>query len=176
MKYLVKNVTTGEETLCEKVGVNGFDYYISLNDIEKEATPCYCYNSIKNTWNNDIILYQGSMPMYHYIGFKKVIATTNPSLNLPMVIDEVEELAEIDTDKCPCYKYPNSDNGYYDHIEGFKSGYKQAKETYQFTKEDMVEFMLWVFNESFRNGTSGIEHEELLKIWQEQRIITIIVK
>jgi hypothetical protein len=166
MKYLVKNVTTGEETLCEKVVVDGFDYYVSDSEPILES---------------DIFMFPDNFLERASRGFdgrglRKVIATTNPSLDLPMVIDEVEELAEIDTDKCPCYKYPNLDNGYYDHVEGFRSGYNKAKETYSFTKDDMVEFTEWLITKSFREGTSDYTTEELLGIWQEQRTITISVK
>lgn len=168
MKYKVKNTVTGEETICEKVVVDGEDYYTQNTHINPKE---YYLEKSNKGWivcrlelgkcdSDDI----------------KVIATTNKSLDLPMVIDEVEELAEIDTDKCLCYKYPNSDNGYYDHIEGFKAGYKQAKETYSYTKEDMVEFTEWLIIKSFREGTSDFTTTELLDIWQEQRTIEISVE
>ena len=59
------------------------DYGIAVDDfqIKKGDSPCYCYNSIKNTWDNDIILYQGTMPEYHYIGFKKIIGSIGKRLD-----------------------------------------------------------------------------------------------
>ena len=63
-------------------------YLLSDEEIKEGDKPCWCYNSIKNTWNNDIILYQGAMPFYHYKGFKKIIATTDESLGLPRPSNE----------------------------------------------------------------------------------------
>lgn len=150
MKYLIKNITSGEETICEKVVVDGFEYYIKST----ESGNC--------------------------IELKK-IATNNSSLDLPMVVDEVGELAINDTNDCPYYQSPNSDNGYYDHVEGFRSGYQKAKETFEYTKDDMVEFGLFCVeynkllakeNWSILEGVS----EQLLKQWQQQRIKTILVE
>lgn len=58
-------------------------YLTNEDDIEKGETPSWCYNSIKNTWEQDIVYYQGTMPHYHFKGFKKIIASTDPSLGLP---------------------------------------------------------------------------------------------
>ncbi len=52
-------------------------YILSNEEIKESDKPCWCYNSIKNTWDEDIIHYQGTMPLYHYKGFKKIIATTD---------------------------------------------------------------------------------------------------
>ena len=63
------------------IGIGQHLYFLSDDEIKEGDKPCWCYNSIKNTWNNDIILYQGAMPFYHYKGFKKIIATTDESLS-----------------------------------------------------------------------------------------------
>jgi hypothetical protein len=63
-------------------------YITSYDEIKEGDKPCWCYNSIKNTWNEDIIYYQGAMPMYHFKGFKKIIATTDTSLIALYGIDE----------------------------------------------------------------------------------------
>lgn len=47
---------------------------VSDEEINEHTKPCYCFNSIKNTWDDNIIFYQGAMPKYHYKGFKKIIA------------------------------------------------------------------------------------------------------
>lgn len=51
----------------------------------------------------------------------------------------------------------------------------QVVSVFEFTKEDMIEFMLWAIVES-SSCSSWYEHEELLNIWQEQRIIKLNVK
>lgn len=55
-------------------------YITNSEEINKDTKPCWCINTIKNTWDDDLIYYQGSMPQYHYIGFKKTILTTDPEL------------------------------------------------------------------------------------------------
>jgi hypothetical protein len=55
-------------------------YITSDEEINQQTKPCLCINTIKNTWNADLIYYQGSMPQYHYKGFKKIILTTDQDL------------------------------------------------------------------------------------------------
>lgn len=168
MKYLVKNRKTGEETLCEKVGVDGFDYYI-VNKLPNAKDYFITRNNGLGQHNGaGIILFKDD---------RKVIATTNKSLDLPQVVDEVEELASKAADSEECFNNVDGDySGYYDYIEGFQVGYNKAEETYQFTKYDMVEFTDWIFVESFKKGTSDFTTSELLDIWQQQRIIKIEVE
>jgi hypothetical protein len=55
-------------------------YITSDEEINQQTEPCWCINTIKNTWDADLIYYQGSMPQYHYVGFKKIILTTDQDL------------------------------------------------------------------------------------------------
>jgi hypothetical protein len=55
-------------------------YITSDEEINQQTEPCWCINTIKNTWDADLIYYQGSMPQYHYVGFKKIIITTDQDL------------------------------------------------------------------------------------------------
>ena len=55
-------------------------FITSDEEINQQTKPCWCINTIKNTWNDDLIYYQGSMPQYHYVGFKKIILTTDQDL------------------------------------------------------------------------------------------------
>jgi len=66
-------------------------YLIDSNTPIKEGyKPCWCYNSIKNTWDNDLIYYQGAMPFYHFRGFYEILATTDPKL----IADGVPSISE----------------------------------------------------------------------------------
>jgi hypothetical protein len=59
----------------------GYHIYITSDEeINQQTEPCWCINTIKNTWDADLIYYQGSMPQYHYVGFKKIILTTDQNL------------------------------------------------------------------------------------------------
>lgn len=55
-------------------------YITSDEEIKEGDKLCWCINTIKNTWNKDLIYYQGAMPQYHYKGFKKIILTTDQDL------------------------------------------------------------------------------------------------
>ena len=55
-------------------------YITSDKEINQQTKPCWCINTIKNTWNEDLIYYQGAMPKYHFVGFKKIILTTDPDI------------------------------------------------------------------------------------------------
>ena len=55
-------------------------YITSDEEINQQTKPCWCINTIKNTWDADLIYYQGSMPQYHYVGFKKIILSTDQDL------------------------------------------------------------------------------------------------
>jgi hypothetical protein len=55
-------------------------FITSDENINQQTEPCWCINTIKNTWDADLIYYQGSMPQYHYVGFKKIILTDNTDL------------------------------------------------------------------------------------------------
>ena len=63
-------------------------YITSDEEITKETKPCWCINTIKNTWNDDLVYYQGAMPQYHFIGFKKIILTTDEVL----IADGIQEI------------------------------------------------------------------------------------
>ena len=60
--------------------INQHIYITSDEEINQQTEPCWCINTIKNTWDADLIYYQGSMPQYHYVGFKKIIITTDQDL------------------------------------------------------------------------------------------------
>ena len=61
-------------------GINQNIYITSDEEINQQTKPCWCINTIKNTWDTDLIYYQGSIPQYHYKGFKKIILTNDQDL------------------------------------------------------------------------------------------------
>lgn len=160
-KYKVKNTVTGEETICEKVVVGSHDYYVSK---EQALEGDYGYIDFQDGEVKKI-------GKHFADDWEKVIATTNKSLDLPIVIDEVEELAEIDSEKCGYFEY---ENRHHYHIEGFKDGYNKAKETYSFTKDDLINFKQQA--PLILEQLNGASDSELFDIWQEQRTKTILVK
>ena len=185
MKAKLINKKTGEETLCDKVTINGFEYWVSDEKPIKSTKPCYCYNSIKNTWDADIVFYQGVMPMYHYEGFKIIVATNNPNIDIPKLVDEVEILAFDYYEQVKKEYYstgqktqlPKSNKEFQAMGDGFVAGYNKSQATHPNSDDDMVEFgemVAWnmvgkTITESFVKGIS----KELLQLWKEQKIKTV---
>lgn len=165
MRYKVQNTVTGEETICKKVvGTDGFEYYAGNG----ELVNCICIDIIQGTVGHSIYY---NKKEDHCM---KVIATTNPSLGLPMVIDDNFELWVEYRDK----RLSTMGNSQYWDIDGskrsFLDGYQQAKETYSYTKEDLINFKQQA--PLILEQLNGASDSELLDIWQEQRTIEILVK
>lgn len=154
-KYKLINKTTGTETLCDKVTIDGFDYYID--------------DYISDEVNGDLTK----------IPFNKLmlisVATTNPNIDIPKVVDEVERLA---------LEYENSfTNGEGNADVDFKAGYNKSQETHPNSDEDMIEFAVWKDKNKFSVIStkedwvselleySGCVYttKELLELWKKQQ-------
>ena len=75
MKYKLINNKTKEEHLCGKITIDGFDYYMTYPEkccIQKEGKT---------------VMNKGCMERNHC---EKVIATNNPNIDIPKVVNEVE--------------------------------------------------------------------------------------
>jgi hypothetical protein len=164
MNYLVKNVTTGEETLCEKVVVDNHDYYLS----ENPELDDYCSNPRTKEFFKvlDTMMIDGLNNNNN--DDYTIIATNNPSLDLPQVLGEVEELAKSE------HSYNHKSVQEIGFRLGFVMGYKQAKETYSYTKKDLIDFKQQA--PLILEQMCAATDEELFDIWKEQRTITISVK
>lgn len=158
MKYKLINFSTKEEHLCDKVTIDGFDYYVS-DEIPKE-----------NNFATDglgIFRFHSENPCQAIIcNPKKVIATNNPNIDIPKVVDEVEILLRKDFD----LEIIDSD---VDNIflNGLTEGYNKSKETHPFSDEDMMEFADWVYRSQFdlEGYTQDKETKKLFQIWKEQQ-------
>lgn len=154
MKYKLINKKTGEETLCDKVTIDGFDYYVS------DEKTLFSDGKTFVTKENIIHMAYG----YNY-GDKVVIASNNP-IDIPKVVDEVEELANQKT---------------LPHLRAvYIEAYNKSQETHPFSEEDMIEFVDWLFTDCSENGPFGFSckgnaysNKELLQIWKEQKIKTL---
>lgn len=127
--YKLINNTTKEETICSLVTIGGFDYYVE----DREPTASHalldnCYYIFDNK------LYKRKYS--HHVDCKLVLCTNNSNIDIPKVIDEVNIIIKnAFYDKKGDFK--RSTIGADDWINGLKLGYNKAKETYQFTEEDI---------------------------------------
>lgn len=156
MKYKLINSVTKIETICDKVTIDGFDYYVS----EEKATEGF-YGYI-NFEGGDI----KRVGKYFADDWKKVIACNNPNIDIPKVVDEVERLAHKDN---PLQKL----DGEFLRAS-FKRGYKKSQETHPNSDEDMIEFGDWIRNNPcVWNYPDKLKDrrttKELLQLWKEQQ-------
>lgn len=167
MEYKLIN-KEGIETICSKVVIDNFDYYIS-GEIENESGKiAYIDNGI---YNKELRIVTRAFGNSNLEDCKKVIATNNTSIKLPQVIDESVQFAEVYCNT----KWDKFYDDYYtnrkklgtltlemsDRELDFISGYNKSQENYFYTEEDLLNFA------TFRNG--GDVKEEL-SIWKEKRI------
>lgn len=148
------NTKTKEETLCEKVTIDGFDYYVN-HDIKGHLgwNYNYCLQKLDNLPSNYV------KHSTEWNCCRKVIATNNINIDIPKVVDEIDVIVnKLDTPE-------NLDQFSFD--EGFKAGYNKSQETHPFSEDD-VRFMLF---ESFKASQEGYEitSDEIIKICQEHR-------
>ncbi len=165
MKYKLINQKTGEEHLCEKVTVEKFDYYVgnaAINDI-------FAYNTkFKEVQKIHSVPQDVDFEIWGKI-FKKVIATTNPNIDIPKVMDIT--LSKIITR----IEYPIENTNYpIAEAVGFQKGYSKSQETHPFSEDDMIEFLkfyksyiLMLKAEKWEN--LEVTEEKLLEVWKNQR-------
>ena len=80
MKYKLMNTRTKEEHLCDKVTIDGFDYYV--NDETPEHDKYITYK------NQLFIIKNGDNELFHLS--KKVIATNNPNIDIPKITSKID--------------------------------------------------------------------------------------
>lgn len=172
-QYLVKNLTTKEDHLCEMVEMGGFQYYVSPESI-KDVRPYI------DRWHieKDQILNQFPNYLTDLSECKLVICTTNPSLDLPQVFDRVEEFAK------EAYKehYPKAEMSFDEKLQraggffvGFEDGYQSSQSTHPFTAQDMVEFGRTCHNDA-HSASPKKSFDELLSIWTSHQPIKVYCK
>jgi hypothetical protein len=179
-QYLLKNKTTNEEVLCTKVVVDGFDYYVSdekikideyyiddTNAIRQAITECETYWTTRKS-------------------YKKLIATNNPSIDIPQIVDEVVSVFKTHFEIEDGEPFPQT-QGDKNIIEYFEEGYNEHSKTHTLSDDEVVEFNDWciknycceiLFSGKWykRNGDDETEYtsKELLQLFKEQQIKTMI--
>ena len=181
MKYKLINNQTKEEHLCDKVTLDGFDYYVS--DKESESNDwCYYSKDIKSP-----IKYQRGEYLTNGIKSPKVIATNNSNIDIPKVVDEIEILAwDIINNNSSIIE----DNEQVIGFTAFMEGYNKSQETNPFSEDDMIDFYEWCdtsdeaarfwSNNKINPDMNGSHYQkiknkrkELLQIWKEQQPKTL---
>ena len=155
MKYKLINNQTKEEHLCDKVIINGFDYY------ESDKTPDKGYKGFYVLGNN---LFHTSTTMLQS-GCKEVIATNNPNIDIPKVVDEVEKMA----------KEILSDDEHWQRRFDVIKGYNKSQETHPNSDKDMKSFGKFCADYDYRVH-GRLSYEQLLQLWKDQQPKVIYFK
>lgn len=167
MKYLLINQETKEETLCNKVVIEGYEYYTEDGSVVKPI------NFSKWQYQKPNILFKGMDNMQNGEVYE-IIATNNPSIDIHKVIDEVEEIANcvypIDAKYKETYK-----TDYTVFNICFKEGYAKHEETNPYSVNDMIEFGKFCNNDA-HSVNRIYSFTELFDIWEQQRTKTIYFK
>lgn len=172
MQYKLINKKNKKETICIKIELDGFDYYVSEDEI-KNGDYFLSKDSISLLYVDGEITFPEMLDLPQW---KKVIATNNSNINIPKVIDEVYNISIQLGQEVYI-------GGNYDFENGVRKGYNKAKETYQYTEKDMVEFAEWIANSKLHGHCKQLYEamivnrvktvKELLEIWNNQNIKTI---
>lgn len=141
-KYELIHIDTLESVMCEKITIEGENYYYrELGIIEQSEINGTIIETLKIKVN-DIE--------------KRLIATTNTSLQCPQVVDDYYRYIIL-WNKCFNEKEKSMGNSHlYDHITGrqaFRWGYKAHSETHSLSDEEVIRFAWWVLNNP--QSTSG---------------------
>jgi len=160
MKYKLVNNNTKEETLCDKVTIDGFDYYVSD---EKLQIGDYLQR------NNDLpVLYTENFWFDFGVPYKKVIATNNLNIDIPKAVTDcmlIEKLANTLTSHLT---FPE------ERREGIIFGYNKSQATHPFSEEDMIDFAEFYFREEFNSTMQDCKpSKEILRLWKKQQPIKV---
>lgn len=169
--YKLINLKTKEEHLCDKVTIGEFDYYVSDDKI-LNGDHCVhptTLNISQHSFDNNLRLY-----------WEKIIATNNPNIDIPKVVDNVEKLAwDIIINDSSLVESKEQIIG----VTAFYEGYNKSQETHPFNEEDMIDFADWKGEHYFVQNDnckwtsellkfSGCVYttKELFKLWKEQQL------
>lgn len=176
MKYKLINKTTGEEHICYMVVIDGWDYYISGNEIQVGdiVIELYVDGTIGLEQIDTLNDIDSSLQ-------KKVIATNNPNIDVPQVVDEVAKEAERDW----IHKEYGFEVGYNPQrcvhgavqkpkfINGYVKGYNKSQETHPFSEEDVKEIFKIAQMQKNYGDYKPYTFEETIQLWKEQRPKTL---
>ncbi len=113
-QYCLINKITNEKHICSKIVIDGFDYYVN-DDIAKQNDKLYLLRdsllgkigdiiTIISTRSSHTEIFKANGDKHWFASnteyqrewnWKKILATTNPNIDIPKVIDEVVEVEEI---------------------------------------------------------------------------------
>jgi hypothetical protein len=166
-EYKLINPTTKEEHICNKVVVDGFDYYISGNEIK--AGECYYRDSgVVSQMTEELLEYYDSIKANDSHKRYKVVATNKPTFK-GRVVDEVyihlKELYKSEIQKETTFIVNNPKR-----VMDFQTGFSAHSETHPNSDEDMINYAYWLLDiKTFNDWHKETPPKQLLEIWKSQQ-------
>lgn len=199
-KHTLINKKTKKQHICVEIEIEGDKYYVPyastthLNQDLQEGD--WVYSSlyglgrvIKDVSNSQsiVVKYEKAVAQqqYHKTGVwkrdkyydifahncKKIVATDNPNIEIPKIVNEVNEALES--------VYAKEAAGSSLLRIGFARGYELSQETHPFSENDMVEFAKWIADSSLHGHTKQMYEaiikyklnsiEELVQYWNKNK-------
>ena len=85
MKYKLINTENKAEFVCEKIEIHGFEYYVIDSHLD---------NHFKIKKSDLSISERGRIRESGWDKYYTIISTNNPTIDIPQVVDEVEEMCD----------------------------------------------------------------------------------
>lgn len=178
-KYKLINNNTKEETICDKVTIDAFDYYVSNEKTLSKNGDYYLGHP-----NYDTLFKWGMFGIHEgkQVWINKVIATNNSNIDIPKVVDEIERLSEELSKEYSVYETAQDDV-----YQGIMTGYNKSQESHPFSEKNMIEFADWKDDNFYQHITDMLYRpmqgrlmykiienksystKELLQLWKEQQ-------
>jgi hypothetical protein len=164
-EYKLINRKTGEETICTRVAIDRFDYYIlGLPKYDEWVLELDTFNIGRVTYLNEGLCRTIQFEKLIY-KCRQVIATNNPSIDIPRVIDETFTKSFeyfVSRDKCDS-----------DSMIHFSKGYNTHAETHTLNDDEVIEFSDYVGFYYANVHNPVVPTKELLQLFKEQLTKTI---
>jgi hypothetical protein len=177
MKYTLINLKTKEETLCDKVEIDGFYYYIG--DVVTDIKTLNVWHINCTPKFHPFLKFIGStryaVEEFEKGNFRKLISSNNPNIDIPKVVDEVDNLGYKHCDTI----IPKDITRSFHY--SFKCGYNKSQESHPFSSEDMISFYKWLNKNGWQNfsdikeglfiNSYGVQKQdkELIQLWKEEQ-------
>jgi hypothetical protein len=140
-------------------------YITSDEEIKENTKPCWCLDTKYNSVN----YYQGALPLYNYIGYKKIILTDNQDLIKDGVQAIDNEFLEWFV-KNPSCEFVEVENTYFTGLDRNFVGYKIIIPKEEPKQETLEEF---INHSDTPDGYDQYTYDEGIRVgakWQAERM------
>lgn len=160
-----------EEHLCDKVTIDGFDYYVSGEYKDGDYVILPLGDTLMRCINGTTFIE----------GTQKVIATNNPNIDIPKIVSSASLGLMCANNSLLLSSHK------FDHLSvfyGFEKGYNKSQETHPFSEDDMIEFLNWIGKDGYpcidknKKGFWVLDPrdpkdytpKELIELWKEKKL------